>query len=368
MQVPVARRNLLAEKGRFAISVAGVAFAVLLILTVLALYRGWSRSGETFRELPGQLWVVQNGTTDPFHSVSLVERRDLEAVNSLPGVEAAVPVLSRQMSFRVGQREQSSRLMALGFGGTFPTDPELRERYAPDEGQIIIESVLSREAGLHQGDEVTFGDEALTVARVRPRSGEVLSPFAFINFRDAERIFGVGDIVTYGMIVASADADLTAVSRAIEDTSPRIQVFTADEFAKSIRKEIDQTFIPVIAILVAIGFVVGAAVVGLTIYTATIENAREFAVMKACGGSPGFLYRIVLSQSAVLTAAGFVVGVGGAILLSWLAERAVPEFTTDFQLRDLGLVFGAALLMAVLASTAPVRRINAIDPASVFRA
>ena len=34
MGVPVARRNLFAEKGRFAISVAGVAFAVLLMLIV----------------------------------------------------------------------------------------------------------------------------------------------------------------------------------------------------------------------------------------------------------------------------------------------------------------------------------------------
>jgi hypothetical protein len=67
MTVPLARRNLFSEKARFAISVAGVGFAVLLILIVLALYRGFSRSGQTFKDLPGDLWVVQQGTTDPFH-------------------------------------------------------------------------------------------------------------------------------------------------------------------------------------------------------------------------------------------------------------------------------------------------------------
>src|SRR3990172_4633893 len=100
--VPVARRNLFAEKGRFAISVAGVAFAVLLILVVLALYRGFSRSGQTFEELPGELWVVQQGTTDPFHSESLVQRSQLEAVESVPGVLAVVPVRSRSMAFAFG--------------------------------------------------------------------------------------------------------------------------------------------------------------------------------------------------------------------------------------------------------------------------
>jgi len=46
-------------------------------------------------------------------------------------------------------------------------------------------------------------------------------------------------------------------------------------------------------------------------------------VMKAVGGSPGFLYRIVLSQSAMLTAAGFVLGLGAAWGVAQLAAEAV---------------------------------------------
>ena len=366
--VPVARRNLFAEKGRFAISVAGVAFAVLLIMTILALYRGWSRTGHIFQELPGQLWVGQQGTSDPFHSVSLLERSDLEGAASVSGVQAVVPVLSRQMSLVAGGSEESVRLMALDASAGLPATPEMRERFLPDSGTIIIESVFSRQTGLHRGDPVEFGDATLIVADVRPAGSEVLSQFAFVNFGDAKRIFGVGDIVTYGMVVVAPEADVPVVAAAIAEQNPRLKVYTADEFATSIRKEIDETFIPVIALLVAIGFVVGAAVVGLTIYTATIERTREFGVMKAVGASPGFLYRIVLSQSAILTAAGFLVGLLGAVAVADLAARAVPEFATDFQPRDIAAVGAAALLMAVVASLVPARRVNSIDPAMVFRA
>jgi hypothetical protein len=52
--VPVARKNLFAEKGRFAMSVGGVAFAVLLILIVVSLYRGWSSTGSIYVRLPGR--------------------------------------------------------------------------------------------------------------------------------------------------------------------------------------------------------------------------------------------------------------------------------------------------------------------------
>ncbi len=365
--VPVARRNLFAEKGRFLISVSGVALAVLLILTVLALYRGWSRAGEVFEQLPGELWVVQQGTSDPFHSLSLVEPPDIERVSGIDGVQAVVPVLSRQMNFAPGGNEQSVRLMALDFGA-FAASPDLQERFLPTQGQIVIDETLSRKTGLDEGDGLAIGGVDLTVARVGPRGGDVLSQFAFVSFEDARAIFGVADVVNYGMVVLEEGAQTGTVEAAILDGHPNLQVYTAKEFAESVRKEIDESFIPIILILVIIGFVVGTAVVGLTIYTATIERTREFGVMKAVGAGAGFLYRIVLAQAAMLTAGGFALGLIGALAVARLASEAMPEFATDFRARDVAGVLAVAGVMAVLASFVPVRRVNGIDPAIVFRA
>jgi putative ABC transport system permease protein len=365
--VPVARRQLLSEKGRFAISVAGVAFAVLLVLIVLALYRGFSRAGETFARLPGELWVTQQGTTDPFHSSSLVRNEELARLEAVDGVAFVVPVLSRQMAFESSGGEESARLLALGIPDGFPVSEELRERYLPGPGHVIIDHTLARKSGLGRGDRVDFGAVQLTVERVAPPSPEALLQFAFVHFEDAERIFGVDGIVNYGMVLLDEGADEDVVAGYITSGSG-LQVFTSDAFARSIRKEIDESFLPVISILLGIGFVVGAAVVGLTIYTATIERTRDFGVMKAVGGSPGFLYRIVVSQSAMLTAVGFVVGLGSAVGVARLAAETVPEFATDFQWQDIVGVLGASVVMAIVASFLPVRRINGIDPALVFRA
>src|SRR3972149_5049773 len=366
--VPVARRNLFAEKGRFAISVAGVAFAVLLVLIVLALYRGFSHTGGSFEALPGDLWVVQQGTTDPFPSMSLIEHSKLDAIASVPGVAAVLPVLSREMEFEAGGGGGSARLLALDVPETLPLEPELRERYVPDQGRVVIDRTLSRKTGLGRGDVVEFEGLVLTVERVAPRGAEALLQFAFVNFADAERIFAIPDVVNYGTVILEPGADPEAVSEAIVTQMSGLKVFTKQEFAKSIRKEIDESFLPVITILLGIGFVVGAAVVGLTIYTGTIERTREFGVVKAVGGSPGFLYRIVLSQSAVLTAAGFLAGFAAALGVSRIASQLVPEFATQFQIQDLGFVLAVTVAMGVVASFVPVRRINGIDPGSVFKA
>jgi putative ABC transport system permease protein len=163
------------------------------------------------------------------------------------------------------------RLTGADASAGLPVTPELRERFLP-EPAIIIESILSRSRA-SQGDRAEFGrrvaDRSGRPAR-RLRSAE---QFAFVNFEDAQQI-SASDIVTYGMVVVDPKAGVPAVAAAIAVQDSRLKVYTAEAFAKSIRKEIDESFIPVIAILVAIGFVVGTAVVGLTIYTATIERTR----------------------------------------------------------------------------------------------
>ena len=111
--VPLARRNLFQEKWRFAMSVSGVAFAVLLILIVVSLYRGWSDVGRLYERLPGDVWISQTGTSDPFHSTSFLPAGDAAEVARIPGVAAVIPVYARHIAFRHGTGELDVFAMAL---------------------------------------------------------------------------------------------------------------------------------------------------------------------------------------------------------------------------------------------------------------
>lgn len=366
--VPVARRNLLAEKGRFAISSLGVGFAVVLVLIVLGLYRGFSRTGETFQLLPGDVWLTQLGTTDPFHSLSVLQASDLDAASSVPGVKSVVPVVIRQMSFYAGSRIVSARVVAIGRSEKLTLTETQRQRYFPDRGQMVIDGILSAKEGLSQGQVVDLGGARLTVGEVQPRSAEAFQPFAFINYADAEGVFGTQGLVNFGLVVLQPGALPAVVATAINERDVKVHALTTEEFAEAIRKEIDNTFLPIIGIILAIGFTVGGAVVGLTLYTATIEHARDFGVMKAVGASEAFLFLIVAQQSAMLTISGFLIGTVGALLVNRLAVMAVPDFSVQFRLSDTLIVLAVTAATAFAASMLPVRRINSIDPAMVFKA
>lgn len=100
--VSVARKNLFHERGRIAISVAGVAFAVMLILFLAGVYAGFQESVTAYIEESGaDLFIAQEGTTDMFHSFSIVPLNLSERIAAAPGVASVRPLITRQVEIHL---------------------------------------------------------------------------------------------------------------------------------------------------------------------------------------------------------------------------------------------------------------------------
>ena len=365
--VPVARRNLFAEKTRLAMSALGVAFSIVLILIVLALYRGFSGIGGIIEELPADLWVVQQGTTDPFHSGSLLDESVAEQTAALPEVGHVTKVLARQMGLHA--TTQRVYFMALDATADLPGLPKAEaERFLPNPGEMTVDEVFARKEGLAVGDVVDLGPRDVRVSNVFSGGNAIITQFAFLSWDDAQAILGVPGAFNYLLVRLKPGASGDATASEIEKAVPGTRVFSSAEFADAIRQEMDETFLPVISLLVVIGFVVGVAVIGLTTYTATIERSREYGVIKAIGAPASYLYRVVAEQSLILGSIGFAVGLAATIVLARMLGNAVPEFVTDIRWYDVLGVLVAAMGMAGVSSYIPARRIGSIDPATVFHA
>jgi putative ABC transport system permease protein len=122
-----------------------------------------------------------------------------------------------------------------------------------------------------------------------------------------------------------------------------------------------------IGLMVAIAFFVGVLVVGLVIYSATIERRREYGAIKAIGARNRTLYRVVTEQALAAAGAGAVLGVGlaygvGAALMAWR-----PQFRVEIEPAAVAVVLVASLLMALLAALIPALAVGRLEPAAVFR-
>ncbi len=364
--VPIARRNLLADKVKLLVAVGGVTLAIVLILVVQSLYYGVQREGDSFvRNLPGDIWITQAGTTDLVFSNSFLPENAADRLADVDGVERVYSLSGRLMTFSVNGKDVRTYVMALDpiGAGTAEGAP-----FVPESGTIIVDRTFAGQAGLSRGDALEFNNASLTVADIRHLGNVLVTQFAFVNAKDYRELFGVPDAVNFFLIdlkdgVLAADL-IEPLQQQVEGST----VHTTDAFARLSSAKSTGDFLPIIRVIMVISFIVGLAVLSLTIYSATIERAREYAVMKVIGASPFRLYRIVLSQSAFIAVLGFAAGVGLAFGFNRVAEDIVPQFITHIRWRDVGFVFGVTALMSFVASYLPINRVARVEPASVFRA
>ncbi len=149
---------------------------------------------------------------------------------------------------------------------------------------------------------------------------------------------------------------------------PGILAITSDDFAAATRDRILGDVIPILTVILILAFIVGLAVAGLTIYTATVEKSREYGILKAVGFTNAYLYRVVFEQSLVTGLLGFLLGAGLTLLLGPFMQDIVPQFVIFIRWQDVLGVAGFTLLMAILAAYIPIRRLAAIDPVAAFNA
>ncbi len=365
--VPLARRYLFSDRIRFAISAGGVTIAVLLIVLVQALYQGLIHQvGEIAEAAPSDLWVMQAGTPDPGHGASILPNSVLFDLREVPGVDAAQPLIGRAV--QIG----SAR---FGFVMAVPEGPFQAltiEAFGvpslPEREQVILSDVLAKDIGAGRGDEVLIGESRFEVVDVSSSLVGYFGGSAFVNAQDAGQLFGEPEAFSFALVDASPEADVEEVAAAIEDQVPGSDALTPEEFANVLRQELEEGFLPIIAVLIVLSFVVGLAVIALTIYTSTVERTRDYGVLKAVGASPWQLFAVVVRQSVVVALVGYALGSGLGLVIGKLLQGAVPQFTLLFRSQDFLFVLAAALVMSILAALVPIRRVARIDPAVVFRA
>jgi putative ABC transport system permease protein len=121
-------------------------------------------------------------------------------------------------------------------------------------------------------------------------------------------------------------------------------------------------------ITVALGFIVGAAVVGQTFYIFVLENLRQFGSLKAIGVTNRTILRMVLLQSMVVAGIGYAMGIGLCAAFFELTSRIsinLRGFELPWQVA--AGTAGAVFVIIIIASLASVRKVMVLDPAIVFR-
>ena len=367
--IQLAFRNLITERTRFAFSAAGIGFAVFLITVLIGIYQGWNQKvGGYVDEVHADAWVARQGTTDFINAASILPASMGDQVRTIPGVAAVSPMLVRPMSFQHDGKKVDTQLVgydeSTGVGGP----PKITSGHGnPAAGEIVIDSALARLSSIGIGDKLTSSGKTFTIVGISGGGNFAFTQASFVNIDAARDLLAMPGLVTFWTLSTKPGASLPQIQSSIEAAQPGTSVFTTKQFSSATRHRILDNMLPIVELIVGLAFVVGIAITSLTIYTATIERAREFGVMKAIGFNNLDLYKLVLVQSMLTGAVGFVFGVVLTLVVSRIGYRLVPQLVMDVRAADVAFVLLITVVMAAGAAIVPARRVGSVDPAIAFK-
>lgn len=363
----IAWRNLLGERGRLLITVGGVTFAVMLILVLLGLYVGWEGQMTKFLgNISTDLWVGQSGSGDISHRVSILQADLAKEFSDKSYVKQASTFIGRQVGVEINGVEKPLNIIGLD-EAQFITPYRLEAGSGkPKGGEIVVDEVFINKNNLALGDTIAIaGSKSLKIVGISSGGNIMVSSYAMVSQEDARVILGLTDAVNY--LLVRSDDPINTMNE-LEKDFPQLKVMTRQKFLDNNASIVKDSFLPIVGMLVLIAFAVGIAVIGLTIFTAVIEKSREYGVLKAIGYGNGQLFSIALIQALIAGVVGFALGYALTPLVARLAKSFEPGFIYELGAREISVVFGATILMSIIASFLPLRRLLKIDPAQVFKA
>jgi putative ABC transport system permease protein len=371
----LALKNLLHDKLRSAMTIAGVAFAVTLVFVQVGLFMGiLDNASVTIDHLQADLWVTSRNTpnVDFAHGFpqGLVQR-----VRSVPGVERADNLLVQFLNLSLPNGAEEGMLVYgledfRHWGMPWNIESGNLEDLRRGAYMFLDVSAERRFGPFAVGDyREVMGRRVKIIGRSREAVSFTTSPIAFLTYDLVQELAGgrMDGRTTYILVKLAPGADSAAVATELRRRLPHNDVYTKADWAKRSRSYwVASTGIGLnMYLTVFLGCLVGVVVVTQTLYTSTMEHIKEFGTVKAIGGSNADIYRILGAQAVIAAVIGFLAGrlMAAALAPAMASIRLKLMISNEFA----AIVFVGTLVLCLVAALVSFRKVAKIDPALVFR-
>jgi len=375
--VNLALKDIGHNLGRFLLTCIGLSLLLGIVLAMIGIYRGLVlESLGLVRAAGAQVWVVEGDTRGPFAEASRLPGDMRQAVAAQWGVAEAGGVSYQNVEAQ--HRGRTLRVLVIGAQTARPGEatvvegrPILRSRY---------EAVADRGTGLALGEQIKLGRDTFTVVglthNVVASGGD---PVIFITLRDAQKIQfdltpaaarreavrapgAAGSINTVNAILVRLlpGVDPNRFAQDIARWKHLAALTQADQEAVLSRSVIDRARRQ-IGLFTTLLLTVSTVIIGLIIYTMTIDKKKSIATLKLIGAPDRTIVGLIVQQALAMGIISFLVGV--ALInagQNYFPRRVVLEPA------DAAVLFGVVLVVCLLASGLGVRTALKIDPASAL--
>jgi putative ABC transport system permease protein len=380
MNIPkLVLKNITGRKGRFIFTLLGITIGIASFATLLSL--GRSLKDEVKRqasELGANLVVTPKGWC-AYEQISVLTGEQLpeaipfdevKKISAIKGLKA-VPYLTEKTVYK------NNPIPVIGI---LPKEMKVFKRWDIEKGDyfdsqnekgLIIGSGIAQQFKFNLQDEITIRGERFPVKGILKETGSRDDIAVFIPLSVAQKLYGVGDKVSFIAIKVDDISKTDEYIQKIQDTS-NVAVVSDKQLLKSVLSIVGTVsltlqLIAIVAILAAAFGIIN------TMMTAIYERRREIGILQAIGAKQTTIFNIFLLESGLYGLLGGLIGLGMGLLFSSVAAPYISqnEFTAFMKGStlamnfDLKLIFGSllfSLFISLISGFYPAWRASKLSP------
>jgi putative ABC transport system permease protein len=337
-------RDLQYRAARIGLVVAGttVVFALLLLMSGLANHFVLEPA-HAVRVIGSDDWVLPAGASGPFTSGATM---DPAVAQGIKGVRRADPLITARGTLWVADRPRETIIIGHRFGA-LGTPRLVRGHAASSDGELVADE----STGLHSGQGIRIGSTKFLVSGLTNNATLLAGvPLVFMSIADAQRQVYGGQPVATAIVVRGRPSSVPAGFEVLSNAA------VVNDARQPLKHAVAS--INVIRMLL---WLVSAMIIGGVVYLSSMERRRDFAVLKAIGGSTRRLMASLASQ-------GVAIAVVAALLAVIVQRLLAPSFPLRVEVSQRSMLElpAVAVTVALLASAAGLRRVVHTDPAVAF--
>lgn len=375
---------LMGDKGKYLGIVMGLTFASLIMTQQPAIFVGILARTYSFISDTGlpDIWVMDE-KVQFIDDIKPLQDTELYRVRGISGIAWAMPMYKGLLKARLADGAfQTCNVIGLDDTTLIGGPPIMLEGNISDlrrSDSVIIDvdglneklsklSADGKKIPLKIGDSLELNDHRAIIVGIAKVTRTFQSqPVIYTTYSRAKSYAPKErKLLSFVLVKAAKGQDLGELTRRIRDKTG-LAAYTRQEFMDiTYNYFIKNTGIPInFGISVLLGFIVGAAIAGQTFYNFTLENIRQFGVLKAMGTSNWTLLRMILLQAVLVGSIGYGMGVGLTALFGYAMRYTILAFKFPWQL----LVFSGAgvSIICMLAALISILKVIRLEPAIVFK-
>jgi len=189
----------------------------------------------------------------------------------------------------------------------------------PDD--VIIDQFYADQQHAHVGDRITILNTPWRVSGIFEggKLAHIVFPLGVLQ----QKTSNIGKVSQIYLKLDDA-ANTAAVVQDLVSKLPDYPIYSMDDFTSLYNVSNIPALREFIIVIMAIGVIIGFAVVCLSMYMAVLQRTREIGILKSLGASQVFILRIILTEAVILGIGGTILGIAMSFGACWLIRTVEP--------------------------------------------